>query len=91
MQLAGIYPCNAIIATLVIINQQRASNVAGQTRTVVATALVSGNFSVGNIIGPQTFQARDARGCVPAKITVVVTQATAAGRRGSVILVLCMG
>ena len=42
-------------------------------------ALVSGSFSVGNIIGPQTFQARDAPGYIPAKIAVLATQAAAAG------------
>ena len=34
---------------------------------------------MGNIIGPQTFQARDAPGYIPAKIAVVATQAAAAG------------
>lgn len=42
-------------------------------------ALVAGSFSVGNIIGPQTFQARDAPGYIPAKIAVLATQAAAAG------------
>ena len=45
-------------------------------------ALVSGSFSVGNIIGPQTFQARDAPGYVPAKISVLATQAAAAAVAG---------
>lgn len=77
-QLAGIYLVNSITATLIIIYQWTASNVAGQTKRVVAVALVSGSFSVGNIIGPQTFQARDAPGYIPAKITVLATQAAAA-------------
>lgn len=49
---------------------------------MVAVALVAGSFSVGNIIGPQTFQARDAPGYIPAKITVLATQAAAAGMAG---------
>lgn len=77
-QLAGIYLVNAIAATLIIIFQWTASNVAGQTKRVVAIALVSGSFSVGKIIGPQTFQARDAPRYISAKITVVATQAGAA-------------
>lgn len=81
-QLAGIYLVNTITAALIIIFQWTASNVAGQTKRVVAVALVSGSFSVGNIIGPQTFQARDAPGYIPAKITVVATQAAAAGVAG---------
>ena len=46
---------------------------------VIAVALASGSFSVGNIIEPQTFQARDAPGYIPTKVTVLATQAAAAG------------
>ena len=49
-------------------------------------ALVSGSFSVGNIIGPQTFQARDAPGYIPAKIAVLATQAAAAAVAGVLFL-----
>ena len=77
-QLAGIYLVNAITATLIIIYQWTASNVAGHTKRVVALALISGSFSVGNIIGPQTFQAKDAPKYVPAKVTVLATQAAGA-------------
>ena len=44
----------------------------------MASALIAGSFSVGNIIGPQTFQARDAPQYRPAKITVLATQAAGA-------------
>ena len=77
-QLAGIYLVNTITATLIIIYQWVGSNVAGQTKRVVSVALVSGSFSVGNIIGPQTFQAKDAPQYTPAKIVVLATQAAAA-------------
>ncbi|KAL8664900.1 MAG: hypothetical protein Q9168_007812 [Polycauliona sp. 1 TL-2023] len=77
-QLAGIYLVNAITATLIVIYQWTGSNVAGQTKRVISVALVSGSFSVGNIIGPQTFQAKDAPDYIPAKITVLATQAAAA-------------
>ena len=77
-QLAGIYLVNAITATLIVIYQWTASNEAGHTKRVVAVALVSGSFSVGNIIGPQTFQAKDAPKYTPAKITVLATQAAGA-------------
>ena len=77
-QLAGIYLVNAITATLIVIYQWTASNVAGQTKRVISVALISGSFSVGNIIGPQTFQARDAPNYTPAKITVLATQAAGA-------------
>ncbi|KAL8858714.1 MAG: hypothetical protein Q9178_004802 [Gyalolechia marmorata] len=77
-QLAGIYLVNSITATLIVIYQWTGSNVAGQTKRVISVALVSGSFSVGNIIGPQTFQAKDAPEFIPAKITVLATQAAAA-------------
>ena len=76
--LAGIYLINFIVATLIIIYQWTASNVAGHTKRVFAMALISGSFSVGNIIGPQTFQAKDAPQYIPAKITVLATQGAAA-------------
>lgn len=37
--------------------------------------MVSGSFSIGNIIGPQTFQSRDEPEYHPAKIAVMATQA----------------
>ncbi|KAI9857528.1 MAG: hypothetical protein M1824_004788 [Vezdaea acicularis] len=76
--LAGIYLVNCVVATLVILYQWTAANCAGQTKRVVASALVSAAFSVGNIIGPQTFQARDAPNYRPAKIAVLATQAAGA-------------
>ena len=76
--LAGIYLVNAIVATLIIIYQWTASNVAGYTKRVFAMALIAGSFSVGNIIGPQTFQAKDAPQFIPAKITVLATQGAGA-------------
>ncbi|MCJ1469832.1 hypothetical protein MMC07_008474 [Pseudocyphellaria aurata] len=76
--LAGIYLVNAITATLGVIYQWTSSNVAGQTKRVASMALISGSFGVGNIVGPQTFQAKDAPQYLPAKITVLATQASGA-------------
>ena len=76
--LIGIYLVNAITATLVIIYQWTMANTAGRTKRVVASTLIAGSFSIGNIIGPQTFQAKDAPEYRPAKIIVLATQATAA-------------
>jgi len=45
--------------------------------SAVAGALISAAFCVGNIIGPQTFQAKDAPQYIPAKITVLATQSAA--------------
>lgn len=55
--------------------QWTAANFAGGTKRAFAAAIVSGSFSLGNIIGPQTFQARDAPEFRPAKIAVMGTQA----------------
>ncbi|KAI9805759.1 MAG: hypothetical protein M1833_005252 [Piccolia ochrophora] len=76
--LMGIYLVNAITAPLPIIYQWTAANCAGHTKRAFASAAVAGSFSVGNIIGPQTFQARDAPDYHPAKVAVLATQAGAA-------------
>jgi H+/gluconate symporter-like permease len=51
------------------------ANVGGATKRAFAAAIISGSFSLGNIIGPQTFQARDAPEYRPAKLAVMGTQA----------------
>ncbi|KAJ5112925.1 hypothetical protein N7456_001459 [Penicillium angulare] len=76
--LIGIYLVNAIVATLPILYQWTMANCAGNTKRSFAAALVAGSFSVGNIIGPQTFQASDAPEYRPAKISVLATQGAAA-------------
>ncbi|KAE8153036.1 putative allantoate permease [Aspergillus avenaceus] len=76
--LIGIYLVNAIVAPLPVIYHWTAANCAGHTKRAFASALVAGSFSIGNIIGPQTFQARDAPEYRPAKIAVLATQAAAA-------------
>jgi TRAP-type C4-dicarboxylate transport system permease small subunit len=58
-----------------ILNQWIMANVSGGTKRAFAAALISGSFSLGNIIGPQTFQAKDAPDYRPAKIAVMATQA----------------
>lgn len=76
--LTGIYLVNFVVATLIVIYQWTAANIAGHTKRVVSMALISGSFSVGNIIGPQTFRAKDAPQYIPAKIAVLATQAAGA-------------
>ncbi|KFY57449.1 hypothetical protein V496_06418 [Pseudogymnoascus sp. VKM F-4515 (FW-2607)] len=72
--LVGIYLVNAITGTLTVIYQWTMANVSGHTKRSVAAALIAGSFSIGNIIGPQTFQARDAPAYRPAKIAVMASQ-----------------
>ncbi|OAQ78759.1 MFS transporter [Purpureocillium lilacinum] len=73
--LAGIYLVNAVVAPLTIFYNWTVANCAGGTKRAFAAALVSGSFSLGNIIGPQTFQAKDAPDFRPAKLAVMGTQA----------------
>lgn len=84
--LAGIYLVNAITGTLTVIYQWTMANVSGHTKRSVAAALIAGSFSIGNIIGPQTFQARDAPRYYPAKIAVMSTQAG-----GAVVAIVLFG
>ncbi|KAF3901969.1 Sialin [Orbilia brochopaga] len=76
--LIGVYLVNAITATLILIYSWVAANVAGHTKRIAATVTISGSFSIGNIIGPQTFQAKDAPNYFPAKVAVLSTQAAGA-------------
>ncbi|SPO01425.1 related to allantoate transport protein [Cephalotrichum gorgonifer] len=73
--LAGIYLVNAVVAPLAVFYNWTAANFGGATKRAFAAAVLSGSFSIGNIIGPQTFQARDAPGYRPAKLAVMGTQA----------------
>ncbi|KAK5651711.1 hypothetical protein OQA88_11780 [Cercophora sp. LCS_1] len=76
--LAGVYLTNTITACLSIFYNWTAANVAGATKRAFVTAMLSGLFSAGNVIGPQSFQAKDAPEYRPAKITALATQAAAA-------------
>jgi len=76
--LVGIYLVNCIVPTVMITYQWTAANVAGHTKRACSTALIAAAFGVGNIIGPQTFQARDAPRYIPAKVTVLATQGAGA-------------
>ncbi|KAK4039472.1 major facilitator superfamily domain-containing protein [Parachaetomium inaequale] len=73
--LAGIYLVNAVVAPLAIFYNWTVANIGGGTKRAFAAAVISGSFSLGNIIGPQTFQAQDAPDYRPAKLAVMATQA----------------
>lgn len=73
--LAGIYLVKAVVAPLPVLYAWTAANVSGSTKHAFADAIVSGSFSIGNIIGLQTFQAKDAPNYRPAKLAVMGTQA----------------
>ncbi|KAJ7025897.1 allantoate permease [Mycena alexandri] len=72
--LAGVYMVNMETVTLFLVFCLTTANVAGQTKCVAANALISGAFSLGNIIGPQLFKPKDAPQYIPAKIVLLVTE-----------------
>ncbi|KAJ5125095.1 uncharacterized protein N7515_008920 [Penicillium bovifimosum] len=75
--LVGIYLVNTTVAPLALIYAWTGANYKGYTMKVSGAAIVSAGFSIANIIGPQTFQAKDAPQYIPAKITIVAVNAAA--------------
>jgi len=75
--LAGIYLVNAAVAPYALILATAGANYRGYTRKVAGGSIIAAAFSIANIIGPQTFQAKDAPNYYPAKFTLVITTAAA--------------
>lgn len=75
--LAGIYLINCDVASLPLIYSIVGSNVQGYTKRVAANVVVAIGFSVGNIIGPQTFRGHEAPGYISAKITLFAVTSAA--------------
>ncbi|PTD02054.1 putative transporter [Fusarium culmorum] len=69
--LVGIYLINFDVAPLALIYALVGANIQGYTKKVTTNAIIAVGFSIANIIGPQTFQAKDAPSFLPAKITVL--------------------
>ncbi|KAK3671771.1 hypothetical protein LTR78_008316 [Recurvomyces mirabilis] len=72
--LAGIYLVTAIFAAVPIQFSWITANVAGHTKKRVATTILNAAFAIGNIIGPQTFRAKDAPAYTPAKASMMSFQ-----------------
>ncbi|TKX26500.1 MFS transporter-like protein 18 [Elsinoe australis] len=72
--LAGIYLVNASIAMVPIQFSWMITNVSGQTKRSIGFTVLNAAFALGNIIGPQTFQARDAPTYVPARLSMFIMQ-----------------
>jgi hypothetical protein len=60
-----------IVAPLAIIYNWVGTNYEGHAQKVTAGAVVSVAFGIANIIGPQTYQTKDAPRYLPAKITLL--------------------
>lgn len=70
-RLAGYYLTQASPTPFVALLSLIATNVAGYTKKTTVAALFLISYCVGNIIGPQTFQPKDAPRYVPAEITII--------------------
>lgn len=78
--LIGIYMINCITAPLAIVYSWASANVAGSTKKICVTSLyISVGFAIGNIVGPQSYRAKDAPHYQPAKVSMLATQAASIG------------
>ncbi|RMZ73477.1 major facilitator superfamily transporter [Pyrenophora seminiperda CCB06] len=78
-KLIGNYLTNCIGSSLPLLYSWVAANIAGHTKKVTMNAVLLSSFCLGNIIGPLTFRQEDQPDFVPAKITIIVACAFAAG------------
>lgn len=69
--LAALYLINAFPGCGNIVYQWMSCNVAGHTKRAYAMAMMNAAYSIGNIIGPETFRAQDAPEYKPAKLSLV--------------------
>lgn len=76
--LAALYLINAFPGCGNIVYQWISCNVGGHTKRAYAMAMMNAAYSIGNIIGPETFRAQDAPQYKPAKLSLVVCWAVAA-------------
>lgn len=49
-----------------------ASNTSGHTKKSTVNAMTMATFSIGNIVGSEVFQPKDAPGYIPGKVAVMV-------------------
>lgn len=75
--LTGIYMIAFSLATVAIKYQWVAANVAGHTKRGLSAAMLSGSFSLGQIIAPYAVQQKDAPDYKTGKDVLVATKITA--------------
>lgn len=73
--LLGMYLINVLPGATIIIFQWLSCNVAGHTKRAYISAAANAAFAIGNIIGPETFRAKEAPGFRSAKLTLVIAWA----------------
>ncbi|KAF2240123.1 MFS general substrate transporter [Viridothelium virens] len=73
--LAASFLSGTFGASFMLLLAWNASNIAGHSKKVTANALTLVSFAVGNILGTQTFQNKQAPGYISGKISIVATLA----------------
>ncbi|KAL8950601.1 MAG: hypothetical protein Q9222_003381 [Ikaeria aurantiellina] len=71
--LAASFLSGTFGAAFMLLLAWNASNIAGHSKKVTANALTLVAFCVGNILGTQTFQQKEAPGYISGKISIVAT------------------
>jgi len=71
--LAASFLTGTFGAAFMLLLAWNASNIAGHSKKVTANAMVLVSFCVGNILGTQTFQNKEAPGYISGKISIVAT------------------
>ncbi|KAE8160469.1 major facilitator superfamily domain-containing protein [Aspergillus tamarii] len=70
--LVGYYLTGGIPIGWTTILGLTSTNIAGSTKKITVSCIQTIAYTVGNIISPQTFQAKDAPEYLPAKISIVI-------------------
>ncbi|PVH79247.1 MFS transporter [Cadophora sp. DSE1049] len=71
--LAASFLTGTFGAAFMLLLAWNASNIAGHTKKVTINALTMVSFATGNILGTQTFQAKEAPGYISGKISIIAT------------------
>ncbi|KAG0709518.1 MFS general substrate transporter [Suillus ampliporus] len=77
--LFGSYLIGTFGSTLSLIYAYNASNTSGYTKKLTINALTMTFFCVGNIIGTEIFQPKDAPAYIPGKVAIIVLLTTQMG------------
>ncbi|KAF8848498.1 MFS transporter [Acephala macrosclerotiorum] len=71
--LAASFLTGTFGAAFMLLLAWNASNIAGHSKKVTINALTLVSFATGNILGTQTFQAKEAPGYISGKISIIAT------------------
>ena len=71
--LAASFLSGTFGAAFMLLLAWNASNIAGHTKKVTANAMTLVSFALGNILGTQTFQQKEAPGYISGKIAIIAT------------------